>query len=242
MKTCKATVVLGAIALFCTARSVNAVLVIDDFTTGSASIFVNGSAGVGASATSTDVASTNTIGGFRDINITLGDTTGIAAAISADVNPPTGVLSFNAKAGDVNHNNRGTLLITYDGLGGAGLGNADLTEGGSGLGITIDFIAADAGSSMTIDVIDGGTTASRTLLSSGPGPLFFQFVDFSNPSALLSIDAINVTIVGTAAGDYTIDQITTRNPGAAVPEPVTAGLGLMGLSALGIAAARRRKA
>lgn len=243
MKTLNATM-LGAIALLGNAMSVNALVVIDDFTTGSASISVNGSAGVGASATSTDVAATNTIGGFRDVKITLQDTTGIASAISADVNPPTGVFSFNAKAGDVNNDNRGTLLLTYDGLSGAGLDNIDLTEGGFGSGITIDFIAADAGSSMTIDVTDGGTTASRTLLSSGPGPLFFQFADFTNPSALLSADAINITIVGTAAGDYTIDQITTRNPGqppAGVPEPVTASLSLMGLSALALTATRRRQ-
>jgi hypothetical protein len=206
-----------AIAGMLLSREGVATIVIDDFTNGA----VNLDASQGMPPLSdTDSSLVGTIGGQRRTTITRDAASQFGMSVHADLNPPTGAMAFTADSGAY-----GTYELYYDG-GTGNIGNIDLTAGGA-FAFEITFLIADQAGQVRINVSDGATTASSatSIASSGSQILVMPFTAFTNQSALLSADRINVIISGSSAvsGDYSIDLIQI------VPEPSSLILALIAL-------------
>ncbi len=228
----KFVVVCGVVAgLLGLSTSAQAIINIDTFDVGTL-----GPTGITAnSGTPTDTSHetgldlTHVIGGSRDATVTW-----ISGTLSArmNINPPPAVLGMSSDTGTT-----GNFELQYDNDG-AGLGGIDLTQGGTSPGFVVFFTSADAGAATTVTLTDtGGDTLTRTLLTAGPGFLFFQYALFAGAGDITDINVIHFIIEGQEDGDYQISLIQSRDrPGDEIPEPVSAALGGLGLLAL----ARRR--
>ncbi len=177
---------------------------------------------------------THVIGGSRDATVTW-----LSGTLSArmNINPPPAVLGMSSDTGVT-----ANFELMYDNAG-AGLGGIDMTQGGTSPGFAVFFVSADAGAATTVTLTDtGGDTLTHTLLTAGPGVLFFQYNMFAGAGDITDIDTIHFIIEGQEDGDYQISLIQSRDVpgdddgGNEVPEPVTAVLSTLGLVAL----ARRR--
>lgn len=166
-----------------------------------------------------------------------------------------GVVTAIVQGGSFNHGNTGTATgvsqLTWDGAGGGdgldfGLGNIDLTGGGANLVIHISVLSADlSGSSVQLGLYTSATEYSiaEVSLPVGPSEHFLSLNAFLNPGNLveqgaddvvnlLSVNAIQLTAVGTTDFDINLDIIEV------VPEPMS--VGLFGAALLGLAGVRRR--
>ena len=218
---------VGALAFAGTAQ---AILNIDTFNTGSTALVANSGTPVSNQVLPGQPV-LDVIGGVREttVNYQAGP-----LSVRADINPPFGTLGLSSDT-----DTTGLFELTYD-AGGAGLGGIDVTEGGTSTGFVVFFIAADAGAATTVTLTDtGGDTLTRTLLTGGPGFLFFNYATFAGIGDVTDVNRIDFQIQGQVDGDYQIDLIQSRQPPNDVPEPITATLSLLGLGVLGMATRRR---
>jgi hypothetical protein len=235
-KTLLASVALiGAVAL--AEAAIAAPVLIDNFNTtqnltipsgGSNPTNISGSVATGA----------NAIGGSRTIDLTR--TSGLGSAEASANIVTNGVLAFDTASSTI-----GAARLTWN-AGGAGLGNADLTGGGTNQVFDV-AIRSDLVAQLTLTVTSDGGTSSWTFNAPGNGsgnPFVDLLLDFNNPTSstgtgadLTAADQIQLFINSNnvTSFDGQIDFIQARG----VPEPIT--LALFGASLIGLGVARRRK-
>lgn len=132
--------------------------------------------------------------------------------------------------------------ITYNGIGGAGLGGVDVTEGGTDDRFALFQVSGDFPTNITITVSDGTNTSSLMIPSVPVGlnvPLEFEYTSFIGGVVdFTMVDYINIELVTTnTQADLQLDFFGTTTE---VAEPgVLAILGL-GLAGLGLVRRRRR--
>jgi len=207
-------------------------VVIDDFESGPFSLSQPGTnVGVQTGPASSIVGSERYVSVFKGSPLDAS----VAASLELSLDDDATVLAFvNTGAGG---SGSGSTFL-YDGVGAAGLGGVDLTEGGQHDRILATLIRAADGlmDRIIIHLADTSLNVSeRGHDITGPGVYEFLYSDFiggtANPAHAheLSLGLNN------GVGTYVLSDIRTAGP--AIPEP--AGLGLIGLAAL---AARRKRA
>ncbi|MCC7487695.1 MAG: PEP-CTERM sorting domain-containing protein [Burkholderiales bacterium] len=201
---------------------------------------------VGTSSDGPATVPTGVIGQRRRTTLTLTlNPGGPPNEASARLNPPDNMISFSADSG---------VLASYDLFYGGPTGNDvglfDADSDGT-TGFAIFFVAADAGTTVTITLMNDGTTTSVSspLVAPGAQTLFRAYAGgWSGGHAIgqgsfEDIDTITVTIAGAVSGDYIIDQFSTSGgtviPEPSIPEPSTLLL-LLGAVGFALAAGRRR--
>ncbi len=190
----------------------------------------------------TNFASVDAIGGSRTLEIlgfpTDGDPLSMGAELSVAV--PPGALGHSQDVFAPG----GRSKVTWD-SNGAGLGGLDLTDGGLANGLSMDLLSIDVGTvDVTLMVEDtGGGMSSLQLPGLVLGTNNFFFASFSVGADFTDVESIMMTIEADESSDLVIDFLETIDvpptPRNAVPEPITASLGLMGLGALGYTTRRR---
>lgn len=130
-----------------------------------------------------------------------------------------GELNFSLPAGV-----DGTAWVEWDGI-----GEDFITE----TTVSIDFLFSDLGSDITLTIEDGsGGVGSKTLSTpDGPSMQSFMLSDYVGLVDLTDVEKIGLHLHGPLAGDYIVDEVKTTTT-VPSPEPVTAGLALMGLLSL----------
>jgi opacity protein-like surface antigen len=117
---------------------------------------------IGGDVTDTIVDGANILGGERETFLSLQS----GSQADVDINSPNpGVLSLNNDTGS-----RSNLTLRYDGVGAAGLGGVDATEGGAHNAFDL-FIQFDD-SPIDIRLTAFSATGSSDLLLSAPGNIF----------------------------------------------------------------------
>ena len=226
--------------------------VVDDFTT--VQVLIDSTAN--GSAVTSSVIGAGILGTERDASISA--TQIIIPGQDPNVNVTSGFLSLNSPSGSA-----GTLNVQWDGLDNSpslafGLGNFDLTGAGANLGFLIKTHNADAPFTFSVGAYNSAGQFSVVTFN-GHETLGFQvnpvesFIPFAGFGAcgfsggdvvsvvcggggvnFSSLNALELTIVGTADLDLSIAEVTTvAEPGALV---------LMGSALFGLAAFRRRRA
>jgi hypothetical protein len=187
--------------------------------------------GFSAFDTHTSPAALNeVIGGYRTSSLTLTDGLyGVAVGVNA--------FNQGELAMTTSPSSSAQLSLQYAGDSGTGFAPIDLTDGGLNDRLALEWTTIDFTGLLTIG-INSGADRSEITVNTLAGPftgtptvqdvLFTDFVGSANLSAITSID---FTLDGALNGDYILDSI------AAVPEPATMGLLLMG----SLAALRRRR-
>jgi hypothetical protein len=191
--------------------------------------------GLGGGATSSVVSDlTNILGTDRTVSINQLGPGGTPSEININTGTP-GILTLgNTDAFSVSN-------ITYNGIGGAGLGGVDVTEGGNDDRFTLFVVFGDFPTGIELTVSDGANTAS--LQVSTPAfavgtPLFFEYTSFVGGSVdFTMIDMINIQLTTTTpVSDLQLDFFGTTSE---IPEPGI--LALLGLGLTGLGFARRRQ-
>jgi len=140
--------------------------------------------------------------------------------------------------------------VHYDGIGAVGLGGVDFTSGGSLNAVVMHVPLADSPTNITITARTGLNRSS--LLLSLPGgiasnttvPFFFDdfVLDFGTGADFAALDRLEVAVRPQAeAANVQIDLIETAFVAAAVPEPSTYVLAVLGLLGLGLLGWRRKR-
>lgn len=213
----------AAVALFVTPAGA---VVIDDFEAGPFSL-----SHPGANTGVQPGPASSIVGTEREGSLNAGSA--VNASVTADLELTAGddatIIAFNNTGGG-----GGALAaFFYDGVGQAGLGDVDLTEGGQHDRILVTLTRADGAGpsdSMVTRVSDMGVNVSElTYHITGPGVYEFVYSDFiAGPADFAHV--LYVTFgINNGVGSYTLSDIRTAGP--PVPEP--AGLGLIGLAMLG---------
>ncbi len=192
--------------------------------------------GLGGGATSSVVSdAVNILGTDRTVSIEQLGPGGTASEININTGTP-GILTLgNTDAFSVSN-------ITYNGIGGAGLGGVDVTEGGSDDRFTLFVVFGDFPTGIQLTVSDGTNTASLSAATPAfavATPLFFEYTSFvGGPVDFTMIDMINIQLTTTTpVSDLQLDLFGTTSE---IPEPgVLAILGL-GLAGLGLVRRPRR--
>ena len=224
-------ITLSAIAFSALMLGSAQALTIDTFNTNQS--VIDGAAVGATSSTVSDGA--NILGTDRTVSIEqLGP-----GATPSELNINTGTAGIltlgNTDANSVSN-------ITYDGVGGAGLGGVDVTEGGTDDRFTLFVVFGDFPTDIELTVSDGSNTASLQVSTPAfavGAPLFFEYTSFvGGPVDFTMIDMINIELsTTTPVSDLQLDFFGTTTE---IAEPgVLAILGL-GLAGLGLARRRRR--
>lgn len=214
---------------------------IDDFTepVGDQSVSFTG-AGT-ASDTVTGLTPANTVGGSRQLDLTVASGSQSNSLVVDHDDYGVGALSMNLGSGT-----DGFGVVTWD-SNGAGLSGVDLTVAGTNpyLQASIRFSDQDLGFAVTITetAAAGGSTASWST-NLGPGVSYVNqaLSSFTNAGDVdfTDVDKIVLTLSGPLAQDATIDLLevtnTPQNGDGNIPEPA----GLLGLGLLGLVRRRRR--
>ncbi|MFZ5836668.1 MAG: PEP-CTERM sorting domain-containing protein [Pseudomonadota bacterium] len=177
------------------------------------------------------------IGGNRDIKTTLIGSPGSSRAASMDAAVIDGAFSHSQDTGV-----RSNTYITWNGLAGAGLGSADLTEGGSSDSFRVVILSADDGVDWSLSVTDGDSTFTHFFenvgVISAATDYFLSFslfsgIDFTDVNSIV----LGANVTNTVDFDTSVALIETYG----IPEPASLtllGAGIMGLGYFG----KRRKA
>jgi hypothetical protein len=183
-----------------------------DFITDGAFTLVSGGAPVSGSQIG---AAANILGTEREVDLSLAAGTGF---IAAALNPPSPLLSINSVS------SLNELVLTYDGVGSAGLGGLDFSTMWNN--ITVDMSAVLGSALLTVEVTDtSANTGSATGNVLAAGTYSFPFANAGYAGVDFSmVDSVVVTLRTTsAASDFAIRRITREvGPGDFnVPEPAT---------------------
>lgn len=184
-------------------------------------------------------AAASIIGGYRDIDTTLVVSPSSSRHTRAVVDTGLGTFSHSQ---DVNVGSH--TYITWNGLAGAGLGSADLTDGGVSNLFHLVINVADASARWSLQLFDGDS--NHTYVFDNPAEITsptHRYIPFSiftaNGIDMTDIDKIvfGANIDDHLNFDTELDFFETTS----IPEPASValiGAGLMGLGAV----TRRRKA
>jgi len=199
-----------------------------------AGFLLSASATTGPQSATQVGAGGNIIGAEREVMISTS-----SGNVTAEVNAPAGPgpvgpnsdfwLQFSNSISSA-----GQMMLTFDGVGGAGLGGLDFDTNWNFF--SVDFVGVQGTGDVTVAATDtNGNSGAVTKAVSAVGALSFGFtstgyagVDFT------SLDSVKVTLQSTElASDFGIGSITRE----AVPEP--ASVGLLVLACLGAFGFRR---
>lgn len=227
----KRTGLLAALALSLVgfAGSAKADLVIDSFATNPVIIT---QATVGGTNTSiqTGIATTDVIGGTRNLKLTVTAGNGTRQAVD-EVDTTDSTFNISNAVGVTS-----TSTLLYD-ANGAGLGGIDLTAFGDG--IAFDVLQVDLNVSITITLVSQANVVStQTLPNLLEGVATFSFTGFSVPAVATSVKSIQITFNTPNSADLTGSLLRV----ATVPEPSSVFALGMGAVMMGGFAIRRRRA
>jgi hypothetical protein len=220
------TVALGACLVLGLATPARADLVIDNFDVantntilGSGTFLIRASPGT-SSFNSGPHSTNDVIGGYRFASIT---TTARAGTLAVDFG------DSNNLAFSLDSRSTGFATTTYN-ANGAGLGNVDLTQGGSNTFFLFVVVFSDAvgGKKLTVTINDGANVESHAVAipsNINVDQNFLIPLNLWTVADLTSVDRIDLRIDSNAAGDLTLDFF-----GVTSPEP--ASLAMLGLGAV----------
>jgi hypothetical protein len=232
---------MSVVAVLAISSAAQATIIIDDFTSPAGGWTLTTTT-IGVPVTQSETGLAGVYGGSRDTVYTVGGMIGGTSwfGTSTSIEPGVWFLSNSTKSWS-----KGTL--TYNGGGGAGGLNLNLTSGTQfSFDALFDHVGASKNSVLSLTLNDGlqAATVSKVWTSVDPippAPQTFSFAAFlsGNPSLnLSSIDSISVYLETDRAGDYEIHVLSTD---AVVPEPGTIALLATGLIGLLAYAWRRRR-
>lgn len=184
-------------------------------------------------------AAASIIGGYRDVQTTLVVSPSATRQTHAVVDTSLGTFSHSQDVGVGSH-----TYITWNGLGGIGLGSADLTDGGVSNAFHLVVNLADASALWSLQLFDGDSNYLYSFINpveiTSPTHLFLPFSIFTANG--IDMTDINKIVFGANIDnhlnfDTELDFFGTTS----IPEPASMaliGAGLMGLGSV----VRRRKA
>lgn len=234
MKTKLLATLVGGAALALPSMASAVTLQIDDFSEGVQNLVVFSSTSTAAPEVGPFAS---ILGGYRELSAVFtkgaGAPGGLPAAVVVDAGG-TNTLGISTPP-------EWTVVttLTWDGPGTGSFAATDFTAFGDA--IAVDVIFADLnGSTIEFDLTDSSNnTSTLTKVINSPGLFSFSFVDFAGAADLTQISKVVMVINGVNSFDGQFDIVGITN---SVPEPMTAGLGLLSMGALGAFATRRRQA
>ncbi len=182
----------------------------------------------------------NIIGGEREVSVDVTSGSGFVSGGTLGASAGPGPVGPDATATLVLSNSVsaiGQFMLTYDGVGTAGLGGLDFAT--SWDSIVVDFVAVQGMGDLTLSVTDtSAASGSLTLPVSSSGDVTFPFADAAFAGVDFgSVDVVKFTMdTVEAASDFSIGAITRET---IVPEPGSVSLALLAFA--GLALVRRRR-
>jgi hypothetical protein len=174
------------------------------------------------------------IGGQREVKVVKSSGPG-----TVSVNVGGGYLAYNSDAAT-----QGKATITWNGLGGIGLGGIDITQGGSNTGILMQGQSDNPNLMLTLTLFMDPTNYAYTTfnLPATENYLFLPFSGFTTvgSSPLSSVNKITLYFNGQGPGLSSADGYIVNDLRAtSAPEPGT--MALLGLGGLGMLRRLRRR-
>ena len=178
----------------------------------------------------------NILGSEREVTLSTDGTVGIVSAGTAGAPAGAGPVGPDTSSFlllDDSVTTQGSFVLTYDGVGSAGLGGLDFDTQWDQIVVSVPAIIGAADLDVEVEDTAGNVGRSRILIAL-PGDYGYAFtnpdyagVDFT------SVDRVSVIVDSIRpASDFAISQITRE----VIPEPT--GLGLLAAAGLGLV--RRR--